>query len=63
MLFILLDTSYIYYIPGYDVVYLRRNSWVTCAQYDVNGVEDDDVTIFLKVTLIQRIQYLNLEQV
>ena len=54
MRFVLPDTGHMYYIREEDVVYRRRYGWVIYAQCDVPGVEEDEVTIFLAVTLIQK---------
>ncbi len=51
------------------MVYKRMYVWVICAQCGVPGVEEDEVTIFLAVTLIHKtyqavvIQVLHSEQV
>ncbi len=37
------------------MVYRRRYGWVVYAQCNVPGVEEDEVTIFLAVTLVQKI--------
>ncbi len=50
MHFVLPDTGHMYYIREEDVVYRRIYSWVI----NVPGVEEDEVTIFLAVTLIQK---------
>ncbi len=52
--FVLPDTSHMYYIQVEDVLYRRRNGWVKYAQCDVPIVEEDDVIIFLAVTLMQK---------
>ena len=54
MHFVLPDTGHMYYIWEEDVVYRRRYGWVIYAQCNVPGVEEDEVTIFLAVTLIQK---------
>ncbi len=43
-----------YYIREEDIVFRRRYRWVIYAQCDVPGVEEDEVTIFLAMTLIQK---------
>ncbi len=43
-----------YYIRDEDIVFRRHYGWVIYAQCDVPGVEEDEVTIFLAVTLIQK---------
>ncbi len=48
------DTGHMYYIREEDVVYRRRYGWVIYAQCNVPGVQEDEVTIFLAVTLIQK---------
>ncbi len=54
MCFVLPDTGHMYNITKEDVVYRRRYGWVTYAQWDVPGVEEDEVTFFCSVTLIQK---------
>ncbi len=43
-----------YYIREKDIVFQRCYGWVICVQCDVPGVEEDEVTIFLAVTVIQK---------
>ncbi len=43
-----------YYILEEDIVFQRRYGWAIYAQCDMPGVEEDEVTIFLAVTLIQK---------
>ncbi len=52
MFFVLSDTGHMYYYKEENVVYQRRYSWVIYAQCGVPGVEEDEVTIFLVITLI-----------
>ncbi len=52
--FVLPDTGHMYYIHEEDIVFPRHYRWVIYAQCDVPGVEEDEVTIFLAVTLIQK---------
>ncbi len=54
MRFVLPDTGHMYYIQEEHVVYRKRYGWVIYAQCNVPGVEEDEVTIFLAVTLIQK---------
>ncbi len=54
MRFVLPDIGHMYYIWEEDVVYRRRYGWVMYAQCNVPGVEEDEVTLFLAVTLIQK---------
>ncbi len=37
-----------------DIVFQRHYGWVIYAQCDVPGVEEDEVTIFLAMTLTQK---------
>ncbi len=50
--FVLPDTGHMYYICEEDIVFWRHYGWVIYAQCYVPGVEEDEVTIFLVVTLI-----------
>ncbi len=43
-----------YYICDEDIVFGRRYRWVIYLQCDVPGVEEDKVTVFLTVTLINK---------
>ncbi len=52
--FVLPDTGHMYYIHEVDIVFQRHYGWVIYAQCDMPGVEKDEVTIFLAVTLIQK---------
>ena len=52
--FVLPDTRHMYYIREEDIVFRRCYRWVIYVQCDVPGVEEDEVTIFLAVTLIQK---------
>ncbi len=52
--FILPDTGHMYYIRDEDIVFQRHYGWVIYAQCDVPGVKEDEVTIFLAMTLIQK---------
>ncbi len=52
--FVLPDTGHMYYIHEEDIVFRRRYQWVIYAKCDVTGVEEDEVTNFLAMTLIQK---------
>ncbi len=52
--FVLPDTGHMYYISEEDIVFQRCYGWVIYAQCDMPGVEEDEVTICLVVTLIQK---------
>ncbi len=43
-----------YYICEEDIVFQRCYGWVIYVQCDVPGVEENEMTIFLVVTLIQK---------
>ncbi len=51
------DTGHMYYIQKDNAVYRIRYSWIIYVQCDVPGVEEDEVTIFLAVTLIQKTKH------
>ncbi len=51
-LFCLILVTCIIYVK--DIVFQRRYGWVKYVQCDVPGVEEDEVTVFLAVTLIQK---------
>ncbi len=52
--FVLPDTGHMYYISEKDIVFQRHYWCVIYVQCDVPGVEEDEVTIFLAVALIQK---------
>ncbi len=52
--FILPDTDHMYFIHEEDIVFRRHYGWVIFAQCNMTGFEEDEVTIFLAVTLIQK---------
>ncbi len=54
MPFVLHNTSHVYYIQEVDVVCRRRYGCAIYAQCDVPIVGEDEHTIFLAVTLIQK---------
>ncbi len=56
--FNLSDTGHMYYIHQEDIVFQRCYGWNVYAQCDVPGVEEDEVTIFLAMTLIQKFHKL-----
>ncbi len=53
--FVLPDTGHMYYIREVDFVFQRHYEWTIHAQCDLPSVEEDEVTIILAVTLIQKI--------
>ncbi len=44
------DSGHIYYIHEEDIVFRRHYGWVIYAQYNVPGIEEDEVTIFKNST-------------
>ncbi len=54
MCFVLRDSGHMYYIQKEAVVYERRYGWSIYTQCNVPGVKEDEVTIFLADTLIQK---------
>ncbi len=48
-----------YYIHEEDIVFCRCYGWVIYAWCDVPGIEENEVTIFLAVTLIQKTPQVN----
>ncbi len=52
------DTGHMYYIREEDTVFRRCYGWVIYAQFDMPGVEEDEVTISLAMTLIQNLHKL-----
>ncbi len=54
MHFVLPDTGHMFYLQEEDVVYRKRYCGVIYDPCDVCGVEEDDFTIFLADTLIQK---------
>ncbi len=52
--FVLPDIGHMYCIHEEDIVFERHYGWVIYAQCDVSGVEEDEVTVFLAMTLIQK---------
>ncbi len=48
------DTGHMYNVLEEDIVFMRCYGWVIYAQCDVLGNEEDEVTIFLAITLIQK---------
>ncbi len=48
-----------YYIHEEDIVFCRCYGWVIYAWCDVSGIEENEVTIFLAVTLIQKTPQVN----
>ncbi len=48
------ETGHMYYIQEEDMVYRRKYGWVKYAQFNFQRVGEDEDTIFLANTLIQK---------
>ncbi len=52
--FVLPDTGHMYFTCEEEIVFRRHYGWIIYKQCDVPGVEEDEVTVFLAVTLINK---------
>ncbi len=57
--FVLPDPGHMCYICEEDIVFQRCYGWVIYAQCDIPSVQEDEVTIFLDVTLIHKTPQAN----